>query len=183
MQTTTEQLCAKPTDLVVKGQESAPHYRLWKWESNCKVNSAGELVLLKCTGRVWLWTHTELMRAVLEGISANSDACQNQLTSWELTPGGSTFCSCSNFLLSDLLTDSACWKRLFCKLLHYLFFTCDVMLFLNCCNEIWIQLHFITSLCSYYLPRQFLLRTALQMLTARRRMESQIMAEFFAGSF
>lgn len=51
-QTTTEQLCAKPTDLVVKGQESAPHYRLWKWESNCKVNSAGELVLLKCTGRV-----------------------------------------------------------------------------------------------------------------------------------
>lgn len=46
------QLSAKPTDLVLlaQGEESAPHCRLWKWESNCKVTLAGELVLLKLSG-------------------------------------------------------------------------------------------------------------------------------------
>lgn len=73
--------------------------------------------------------HTEAMRAVLEGIFANSGACKKWLTSWELTPGSFIFCSWSNFLLLDLLSTNICWKGLFCKLLHYLFFTCDVMLF------------------------------------------------------
>jgi len=53
MQSTTEQLGAKPTDLLLaRGQGTAPHYRLWKWESNWKMVSAGELVLLTCSGWV-----------------------------------------------------------------------------------------------------------------------------------
>lgn len=51
MQTPTEQRSAKPADLVfAEGQGSGPPYRLWKCESNWRVNSAGQLVLLKCFG-------------------------------------------------------------------------------------------------------------------------------------
>lgn len=45
------QLSAKPADLVLaQSEESAPRCSLWKWESNCKVTLAGELVLLKLSG-------------------------------------------------------------------------------------------------------------------------------------
>lgn len=128
MQTMEEQLSAKHTDLVfAEGQGSGPPL-------GCgNVRVTGRWILLEnwcCSSALVEYdcVDTEVMRAVLEGIFANIGACQKRLTSWELTPGSFTFCSWSNFL-SDLLTTNICWKRLFCKLLHYLFFTCDVMLF------------------------------------------------------